>query len=68
MPERLYDYDPAEALDSAEAIAAFLADAQETGDPAYIAQAVAVAERARQRLEMTALAGQDGGQSGPPWR
>lgn len=48
MPGRLYDYDPAEALSSAEAIAAFLADAQETGDPAYIAQAKAVAERARQ--------------------
>lgn len=63
MPGQLYDYDPAEALDSTEAIAVFLADAQETSDPAYIVQAVAVAERARQRLEMVALAGQ----SGPPW-
>lgn len=30
MLGRLYDYDPAEALDSAEAIAVFLADAQAT--------------------------------------
>lgn len=52
MPGRLYDYDPAEALDSAEAIAVFLDDAQATGDPAHIAQAEAVAARARQRLEM----------------
>lgn len=50
MPGRLYDYDPAEALDSAEAIAVFLDDAQATGDPAHIAQAEAVAARARQRL------------------
>jgi len=50
MPGRLYDYDPAEALDSAEAIAVFLDDAQATGDPAHIAQAEAVAARARNRL------------------
>lgn len=53
MTERLYDYDPAEMLDSAEAIAMFLVDARETGDPACIAQAETVAERARQRLGMT---------------
>ena len=50
MPGRLYDYDPAEALDSAEAIAVFLADSQEAGDPMHIAQVEAVAARARQRL------------------
>lgn len=55
MLGRLYDYDPAEALGSTEAIAAFLADAQETGDPAHIARAEAVADRARQRLEMSRL-------------
>ena len=52
MPGRLYDYDPAEALDSAEAIAVFLADAQATGDPEHVARAEAVAARARQRLEV----------------
>lgn len=53
MPGRLYDYDPAEALDSAEAIAVFLDDAQATGDPEHIARAEAVAARARQRLGIT---------------
>lgn len=45
MSERFYDYDPAEALDSAEAIEVFLADALETGDASYVAEAVEVAKR-----------------------
>lgn len=53
MPGRLYDYDPAEALDSAEAIAVFLDDAQATGEPGHIARAEAVAARTRQRLGIT---------------
>jgi DNA-binding phage protein len=32
MTEPVYDYDPATALDSPEAIALFIADAFETGD------------------------------------
>jgi len=59
MPGQLYDYDPAEALDSAEAIAEFLADALETGDPAHIARAEAVAERARRRLDVAISTNQD---------
>ena len=59
MPGQLYDYDPAEALDSAEAIAVFLADALETGDPAHIARAEAVAERARPRLDVAISTNQD---------
>ncbi|MCD6006092.1 addiction module antidote protein [Vreelandella alkaliphila] len=47
MSERLYDYDPAAALDSEAAIAIFLADAFETGDASYIAKAVGVAARAK---------------------
>lgn len=47
MSERLYDYDPAAALDSEAAIAIFLADAFETGDANYIAKAVGVAARAK---------------------
>lgn len=50
MSEPLHDYDPAEALDSAEAIEVFMADALETGDSAYVARAMAVAEQARLRL------------------
>lgn len=50
MSEQLYDYDPASALDSAEAIEVFMADALETNDEAYVAKAEAVVEQARQRL------------------
>lgn len=50
MSEPLHDYDPAEALDSAEAIEVFMADALETGDSAHVARAEAVVEQARQRL------------------
>jgi DNA-binding phage protein len=50
MSEPLHDYDPAEVLDSAEAIEAFMADALETGDSAYVAKAEEVAKRAMQRL------------------
>lgn len=45
--ERLTPYDPAEALTDEQAIAWFIADAQETGDPDYIARAHEVAGRAR---------------------
>ena len=39
MSEPLHDYDPAEALDSAEAIDVFMADALEADDGAYVAKA-----------------------------
>ncbi len=45
--EVLTPYDPAEFLTSAEAVAAFLADAEATADPAYIEHAREVAARAR---------------------
>lgn len=47
MAELLYDYDPAVALESPEAIAVFMADAFETGDAAYIAKALGVVARAK---------------------
>lgn len=50
MSEPLHDYDPAEALGSAEAIEVFMVDAMETGDAAYVAKAVGVAKRAMQRI------------------
>lgn len=55
MSEPLHDYDPAEALDSAEAIEVFMADALETSDEAYVAKASAVAERVMQRISVSGL-------------
>ena len=45
--EVLTPSDPADCLTSAEAVAAFLADAEATADPAYIQHACEVAARAR---------------------
>ena len=45
--EPLTPFDPAEHLTTAEAVAAFLADAEATADPAYIEHAHQVAARAR---------------------
>ena len=53
-----YDsYDPASALDSAEAIEGFMADAFETGNSAYIARALGVVARAK---GMTQIANETG--------
>lgn len=47
MAEKLTTYDPAEDLNSDEAIAVFMAEAFETGDAAYIAHALGVVARAK---------------------
>lgn len=47
--EPLTPFDPAELLTTADAVAAFLADAEATADPAYVAHAQEVAARARAR-------------------
>ena len=47
MGEPVYDYDPAESLDTPEAIAVFVSEAFETGDRSFIAYALGVAARAR---------------------
>lgn len=52
MSEPLYNYDPAAALDSPEAISVFMADALETGDTAYIAKALGVVARAKGMTEL----------------
>ena len=52
MTEPVYDYDPAESLDSPESIAIFMADAFETGDAAYIAKALGVVARAKGMSEI----------------
>jgi len=57
MTEKLTTYDPAEDLSSDEAIAAFMAQAFETGDTSYIAHALGVVARAK---GMAQIAGQTG--------
>ncbi|SER73563.1 probable addiction module antidote protein [Vreelandella subterranea] len=52
MNDKIYDYDPAAALESEEPIAVFLADALETGDSAYIAKAMGVIARAKGMTEL----------------
>ncbi len=47
MKDRLTPYDPAQALQSDEAIELFLNDAFATGDAGYIAQAIGVVARAK---------------------
>jgi len=57
MAEQLYDFDPAEALTSDEAIEAFLLDAFKTGEARHIAKAIGVVARAK---GMTRIARQTG--------
>ncbi|MDZ7661959.1 addiction module antidote protein [Thiohalophilus sp.] len=52
MAENFTDFDPAEHLDSDETIAAFMADALETGDAGYIAQSLGVVARAKGMTEL----------------
>src|SRR5579864_1597138 len=57
MKKKLTSFDPAEVLTSDEAIAAFMADAFESGDAGYIAHALGVVARAK---GMAQIAGQTG--------
>ncbi len=57
MKKKLKTFDPAEGLNSDEAIAAFMADAFESGDAGYIANALGVVARAK---GMAQIAGQTG--------
>jgi probable addiction module antidote protein len=50
-------FDPAEYLDTAEAIAAYMTDALETGDPSFVADALGVIARARGMSEVAREAG-----------
>jgi len=47
MTEQLHNYDPADALDSPEAIEIFMTDAFESADASYIAKALGVVARAK---------------------
>jgi probable addiction module antidote protein len=50
-------FDPAEYLDDSESIAAYLSDALESEDPAFVADALGVAARARGMSEIAREAG-----------
>lgn len=57
MAKKLTIYDPAEDLDSAEAIAVFLSEAFQTEDAGYIAHALGVVARAKGMAEVAARTG-----------
>jgi probable addiction module antidote protein len=50
-------FDPAEYLDTSEGMAAYMTDALETGDPAFVADALGVIARARGMTEVAREAG-----------
>ena len=50
-------FDPAEYLDTSEGIAAYMTEALETGDPAFVADALGVIARARGMTEVAREAG-----------
>ena len=52
MEEKFYEYDPADALTSDEAIDVFLNDAFETGDERHIAKAMSVVARVKGKTEI----------------
>ncbi len=55
MTEPIHDYDPADSLIDSEAVAVFLADAHDTGDAAYIADAIAIVARAKIRFDVEGM-------------
>lgn len=57
MTEIFSPFDPADALDSDEAIQVFMCDAFETGDAAHIATALGVVARAKGMAELAAKTG-----------
>jgi probable addiction module antidote protein len=57
MTEKLTTHDPAEDLTSEEAIAIFMADAFETNDAGYIANALGVVARAKGMAQIAAETG-----------
>lgn len=50
-------FDPAEYLDSAEAITVYMSEALETGDPSFVADALGVVARARGMSEIARTTG-----------
>jgi probable addiction module antidote protein len=57
MTEKLSKYDPAIALVDDEEVAAFISDALETGDAAFIAKSLGVVARAKGMAEIAVRTG-----------
>ena len=55
--ERVSSYDPAEDLESNEAVAVFMAEALQTNDAGYIAHALGVVARARGMAQIASQTG-----------
>jgi len=55
--EKTKPFDPAEYLDTSEGIAAYMTEALESGDPAFVADALGVVARARGMTEVARQAG-----------
>ena len=55
--EKTKPFDPAEYLDTSEGIAAYMTDALESGDPAFVADALGAVARARGMTEVAREAG-----------
>ena len=60
MSEKLTPYDPAEDLNSDQAVADFMAGAFETNDPGFVAHALGVVARVAGVKGMTQIANQTG--------
>jgi len=56
-PVKTKPFDPAEYLDTNEGIATYMTEALETGDPAFVADALGVIARARGMTEVAREAG-----------
>ncbi|PKA41266.1 putative addiction module antidote protein [Rhizobium sullae] len=57
MTEKLFDFEPAQTLDSDEAVEVFLTEALETGDAKFIASALGVVARAKGMTKIAKEAG-----------
>lgn len=57
MAEKIHDFDPAEMLQSEQAIEVFLTDAFETGNARHIASALGVVARAKGMTEIARKTG-----------
>jgi probable addiction module antidote protein len=57
MSVKTYPFDPARYLDTPDAVAAFMEEAFETGDAAFITRALGIAARARGMTQIAKAAG-----------
>ena len=59
LAEQFYEFDPAEMLDSTEAMEAFLADAIATNDARVVASAVGILARAKTMIRIAPATDED---------